>query len=201
MKPRFKTKIEGNFLKIFDEQSKYLLMISKRKLPDVMAYTEISFISDPKLKHGYVTCRGINETPEIEQYLKPENQLIDIGGGLHEASVALTKKQSNLGLNKLKPIVIDPFNYEVGIEMLEHSINYQNEFPNYINNKIDELIKRAYRIINPQKVKLINTTVENALKISELKEVADIVFSSYANIEKEKLNYFKKPEGEILYRR
>lgn len=95
-------------------------------------------------------------------------QCIEIGAGLGEFIPKLVEKGVSV-----KPIVIDPANYSLLLEMLQH-IEPAIRETHY--TQLQELERRAQVINDSFYVRLINTTLGEAIrKHPDLKEIADIV--------------------------
>ncbi len=107
--------------------------------------------------------------------LSPGDRLIGVAEGLAE----LVPYACSIGL---KPVVIDPFDYALGLRMLKH-IRGTHKFNGDSDTRqvdLNKLIYRAEIILDPDKVTLINKPIEVALtENQELKGSARLVVDNF----------------------
>lgn len=158
-------------------------------------------ISEKEFGPGPVTCRDIEHYKSMCHPLPfdPNLKYVEVGAGLGELTPYLVK---NLDL-KHKPIVIDPVDYNVMLEMLSHALGDGLGEP--YESRLHDLIDRCNIISDPRKVELVNTTLEDAVDSGLIqKGIADVtvdVCGAYLYGERERtkslLRYLTK-EGGII---
>ncbi|MDP2924737.1 MAG: hypothetical protein Q8N99_00025 [Nanoarchaeota archaeon] len=200
--------IVKGLLKFLDKDSGYTLNIHQDIRSENLAFQHISFDVEDNFKFPnnsmWITGRNlIDYDPKvIELILNPELQYIDVGAGIGEFIPRLVRTFDSRLIHK--PIIIEPADYELMLDMLDYSKRFLNE--RALSDRVNELIDRINIILNSNKVTLINKSLENAVKEQELLGIADVIIdnagaSHYANdfkyiwdLEKKLL----KPNGILL---
>jgi len=196
-----------NKFNVSEEEDKLLIHNFSKKL-DYMLTVDLDHYKDnfwnvifkwnlPKEKFPvFITARDFkNYDEDVQEILfDPTKQYVEIGAGLGEFIPRLVSEFN--GDCKNLPIVIDPANYNLMQKMLKEGINQSNKrkVEGDIINRLETLIERCRIFRDSSKVKLINTSLGQALsEYPELKGLADFV------IENRGAHYYPQvefPEGE-----
>jgi hypothetical protein len=99
-------------------------------------------------------------------------QVVEMGPGLGEFIPLLTE------VAKIKPIAIDPVNYNNLLELMEYA---RSRVPEIIVGELDIFKQRAEIYLDSTKVWLVNTTLEEAVKDKRLFEIADVFVDNFAS--------------------
>lgn len=141
-------------------------------------FTDVSFVRPINGDILHITGRNLDEYEAHEKQTivtfldDSRKQYLEVGAGLGELVPYLVRTFGK-SLQK-RPIIIDPVNYRVLGEMLRYSQDL--ELPERTRQKVNELLARIEIIENPLKVRLINTTLLNAVsKFPDLIGCADCV--------------------------
>lgn len=132
-----------------------------------------------RVRHGYnepvsVTCRNKKEYPkEIRELeINPVFQYIEVGAGLAEFIPSIISEWNGKLLHM--PIIIDPADYQLMQDMLLHAKDIYVDKP--VKERLEVILERASIILDPTKVRLVNTTLGQALlRYSWLEEIANVV--------------------------
>ncbi len=115
----------------------------------------------------------LSEVVKIAASPRRSFQYVEIGAGLGEFIPTIAR----FSLKK-RPIVIDPANYELMLEMFGQMEKYV-ELPSD-QDELDKLVRRAKIICDSSKVHLVNSTLGTALREHpELRGIGDVVIECY----------------------
>lgn len=170
---------------IIDKDSNYNLTIydipSYKDMGSIHFWAPVknSLVNKIKMRANIpVTSRSVKEYPKqvIDHKINPDFQYIEVGAGHGEFIPSIVRSQNNSP--KVKPIVIEPANYELMRELLLFSL--ENLDMQERNVKIlNETLDRNRIITNPLCVTLINKTLgEAVLSHPEIHNIADFLVDS-----------------------
>ncbi|MBT4805263.1 hypothetical protein HON71_03760 [Candidatus Woesearchaeota archaeon] len=145
-------------IKITDQESGYILWMDDK-------HTSIRIPSPIYDKNSIaITSRPIIEY-RIEQpfFPDPKKQYCEIGPGLGEYIPFLVKQFEKFP-NAVKPIAIDLVDYDNLIEIMNYAVDEGFTTSESVEREINTLIERAKIITDPEKVRLINKPLGQALK-------------------------------------
>jgi len=150
--------------------------------PYRLGHTFLFYQEGPKRK-ATITARDLHGSESMrypaglfKMTLKPGEgkQVIECGAGLGSFIPELVKYRSLIKT----PIIIDPANYELMAEMLEYLKPHLKD-PMMIW-RVEELVSRCSSILDSSKVRLINSTLDQAIREHpEIIGTADIVVDNY----------------------
>ncbi len=168
-----KFKAERTHNLIYIEKSPYKLIVIDQEPFD---WTSVTFEVESDNRQIMISGRDVQQyTPEVKDVsIDPSKVYIEVGAGLGEF-IHLAAQQNPVQ----KPIVIDPVNYSLLLDMLQFAevFGLQGETA----QRIRLYQERCKTILNPDQIQLINCKMENALrKHPELVESADVVVDHYA---------------------
>jgi len=128
---------------------------------------------------------------ELTEQLNPLVQVIEVGAGLGEFTPVMAERM------KTRPIVIDPADYVLMNEMLYFARD-EVKIPDHIE-QLDEIIRRSEIICDDAKVRLVNTTLGDALeKFPDLHGKADLVIDNYGVICWHRTEGFSDGEDAVM---
>jgi hypothetical protein len=132
-----------------------------------------------------ITGRSLAEYPSRLGLLLQSfcGQYVEIGAGLGEPACLVAQQSS------FKPIIIDPVDYASMLPMLEFAKTNVCEF----QQQVAQLYDRCRTILDPDKVKVINTTLS---KSADLRGIADLVVDYAAA--KYHIESGDDPQGHII---
>lgn len=166
-------KSPGSFFGDYDENGRYIANLPRKIGPlDCCFYVDHSL--EKKEAKLIITGRDIEEYSFFLDKIKinPTLQYVEIGAGLGEFTPLIVSEYGDS--LKHKPIVIDPADYQVMKDILKYAARIG--FGDELDEKFNKWIERCEIISNPNKVTLINSTLENALsQHSWLNGIADVV--------------------------
>ena len=170
----FTIKHTGEHLRIKAEPQGYSLIIIDAEPVDWVSITfDLPLVNDREVM---VTGRDIKHyDPQIQDIsIHPSKVYLEVGAGLGEF-IPRAAQQNPVQ----RPIVIDPVNYALMLEMLECAgrLSLRDD----TKRRLQLYQERCRVILNLDKVQLINNTLEDALmQHPELRKTADIVVDHYA---------------------
>jgi hypothetical protein len=180
------------------------LFINPRDQENAPMITGRDLCKEEALESGY-----LKYTKEISDLAVEESQqVVEVGAGLGEFIPSVAIRYPHIP----KPILIDPADYEAIREILLYSkkthqgiFNRGNKFD--IGSIINSWLDRIEIILDPNKVRLINTTLDEALRTDPLlRGSADILVdfkairTYYRNCEQQQkyLKSLLKENGKLL---
>ncbi|HLD79426.1 MAG TPA: hypothetical protein VJA18_02605 [Candidatus Nanoarchaeia archaeon] len=159
------------------------------------ADANISFLTRNPYYNRWVAITGRDLT-EYRTFRKltidPSLVYVEVGAGLGEFIPAVVQKNP-----KEKPIVIDPADYRLMLDMLQ----FAELLPlaEQTKQKLRIYQERCKTILNPHKVRLVSSQLENVFDLNpELEGVADVVVDHFGALF---YNYRQRPGLEDLERR
>ncbi|MEK6900097.1 MAG: hypothetical protein AABX05_03150 [Nanoarchaeota archaeon] len=174
--------LDRSFLVIEAKPSRYKLLVNVEVNVEPRStndYWPVFFSTKDKNDHWVlITGRKISSYDQKvrELQIDPSLQYLEIGAGMGELTPHIVKHQP-----LKKPIVIDPANYLLMMDMLKFA--YQLHIDKQLKEKISILHKRCRVITDPDKVNLINGPLEEALsQHPELEGIADVVIDNYGAV-------------------
>ncbi len=188
---------DGKHVKVIDRKTGYSLSLCYvHDGPFDFAHT--SFHSKPDINRGlWITARDFQEyDPDIRNHMVyPAYQYIDVGAGLGEFIPRLVKtfesKLENL------PLIIDPANYDAMQGLLDFSLTLDTGIR--MKEKLSRLNERCRLITDPRIIRLINLTLEEALKQhNEILGIADIVIDNAGASQYTDFKYAWQLEKKLL---
>lgn len=197
---KFKATHVENFIRI--ESDKYQLIIIDKKPIDWVSIT-FDIMNSRRNPEMMVSGRDLQQYhPKMREItLNPQHSYVEVGAGMGEFIHTVVREDP-----AQKPMIIDPVNYSLMLEMLEYAELFSVQEDTFKRLRMYQ--QRCRDVLNPHKVRLINCRLEEALaKQPELRESADVVIDHYAahhySFEKEQIQKLElqllKPAGKLLH--
>ncbi len=163
------------YLEVEECETGYLLNVNIEGLKYTFS-SHIFEVPKPDGEHCLVTARDMSGYKALirNHQQSRELQYIDVGAGLGEFTPNLIRKFDSL---PYKPIIIDPFNYDLATEMMEYAFD---KVPEISQPRLIELLDRIRIIKDKNKIRLINTKLSEAIvNFPEIMGISDVVLDSH----------------------